>query len=75
MVRDTEGNSLSLDDDDPSSSSQEKLPEIEKLSISEHDKEEENRKENKAPELDEDGFETVKVKSRRKKKETKIDTK
>jgi len=70
MVTDTEGNSLSLDDDDsPSSSSQSQLPEIEKLSISEYDKQVELRKESKAPEVDEDGFETVKTKTKKKKKE------
>ena len=57
MVTDTEGNSLSLDDDDStSSSSQSQLPEIEKLSISEYDKQVELRKESKAPQVDEDGF-------------------
>ena len=70
MVTDTEGNSLSLDDDDsPSSSSQSQLPEIEKLSISEYDKQVELRKESKAPEVDEDGFETVKTKTKKKRKE------
>ena len=70
MVTDTEGNSLSLDDDDTPSTSQ-KLPDIEKLSIEEYDKQVELRKESKAPEVDEDGFETVKTKPKKKKKESK----
>ena len=72
MVTDTEGNSLSLDDDDtPSTSGGGGMPEIEKLSIDEYDKQVELRKESKAPEVDEDGFETVKTKTKKKKKETK----